>query len=183
VAGRHRRTPHYRATHRKAPSAAQRVVPAGAAAAVIAAGVVIGAQSFDTGSAHGLVAAPGGLASPAPPLASVLAFHSNRPAPHQDAHHAPQHRHDAHHKAARHHDVKPAALRLVDTGSPCYIRVTNRHGKVVVERILHARQHLRFQHRGLRIVLGNAGGVRISVAGRHFHRAGAAGQVRRFGVR
>jgi cytoskeleton protein RodZ len=93
----------------------------------------------------------------------------------------------AHHpKPTRHqtrHPTTPATLVVNDTGSPCYVQVTSRHGRLLVRRILHGRQHLVFRRDDLDVVLGNAGGVRIAVDGRHAHRAGRSGEVLRFHVR
>ena len=111
------------------------------------------------------------------PSASVLAFSKARS--HRDAHHRAAHA--QRHRTARQHAAAPA-LRIVDTGAPCYLRVATGHGHVLTQRIVHGHQHLTFRHHGLDIVLGNAGAVRIAVEGHRFHRAGRSGQVRRFRV-
>jgi Domain of unknown function (DUF4115) len=85
--------------------------------------------------------------------------------------------------AHHHHRVAPDALTVTDLGPACYIQVTTMQGHLVVRRILHDGQHLAFRHHGLEVVLGNAGGVRVSIDGHHAHRAGRSGQVRTFTVR
>lgn len=104
--------------------------------------------------------------SPAPP---PLSTPSSAPAT-PPAHHGQRHR------------TAPAALTLTDTGAACYVQVRTKHGKLLVRRILHGHQHLAFRQHGLRVVLGNAGGVRIAINGHHAHRAGRSGQVLRFRV-
>jgi Domain of unknown function (DUF4115) len=55
---------------------------------------------------------------------------------------------------------------------------------VLKQTILHGHQTLTFRHHGqLRVVVGNAGGVRVSVKGRHSFRPGPSGQVRVITVR
>jgi cytoskeleton protein RodZ len=80
------------------------------------------------------------------------------------------------------HAPSPPALRIVDTGPACYVEV-GRHGHVVVQRILHGKEHLTFRRPGLTVVLGNAGAVQVSIDGHRFHRGGRDGQVRQFRVR
>jgi Domain of unknown function (DUF4115) len=87
------------------------------------------------------------------------------------------------HRPRAHHHVAPAALRIVDAGSACYVQVTTSHGHLLVREILHGGQSVTFRHHGLIVVLGNAGGVRISVDGHRLHHPGRSGQVRRFRVR
>jgi len=167
VAGKHRRNPHHRARHRKPASAAQRILPVGTAVAVLTVGGVVFGQSLANGSS-----AQGRL-TPAP-YASVLAFHATRPQRHE----APQHpaTQPSHH-GHRH------TLRIVDTGSPCYVQVSNRHGRILVRRILHAHERLTFRRHGLDVTLGNAGAVRVAINRAHFRRVGSAGQVRHLRVR
>lgn len=73
-------------------------------------------------------------------------------------------------------------MALTDVGADCYLQVTSRHGHVLVRRILHHGQHVDVRGHGFDVVLGNAGGVRISIHGRPAHRAGRSGQVRQFRV-
>jgi hypothetical protein len=122
------------------------------------------------------------VGSPRPgPTTSVLAIHHTRSpsvALHRTRHHAGHHQgHRAHG-----HGVAAPALRIVDTGSACYVQVTA-DGHVLKQRILHGHQHLTFRRHGLDVVLGNAGGVRIAFGGHRLHRAGRSGQVRRFRIR
>jgi Domain of unknown function (DUF4115) len=71
---------------------------------------------------------------------------------------------------------------VTDLGAPCYLQVTSGHGHLVVRRILHDGQRVSVRRSDLEVVLGNAGGVTISVHGRTPQRAGRSGQVRRFHV-
>jgi hypothetical protein len=167
VAGKHRKSARHRARHRKPPTVAQRSLPAGTAVAVLAVGGVFLGQSF----ANGQSPAPAHATSP--PHVAVLAFHATRPAIDKPA--RVQHP-QAHHRS-------PYSLMIADTGSPCYVQVTNRHGKVLVRRILRGRQHLTFRRHGLDVVIGNAGAVRVAVDSARFHRAGSLGQVRHFRLR
>jgi hypothetical protein len=179
VAGKHRKNPHHRGRHRKPPSVAQRALPAGTAVAVIAAGAIVFTQGFADGSTSDGNPRPT-ASSPAPvePPPSVLALHLERPSTvhHKVVVHQPKAQHQP-----RHH---PAAysLLIADTGPDCYVQVTNRHGKLLVRRILHGRQHLHFRQHGLNVVLGNAGAVRVAVNGERFRRAGRSGEVRRFHI-
>lgn len=122
-------------------------------------------HSFANGSSAGQL-------TPAP-HASVLAFHATRPGIDKPVvrHHAPT------------HQQSPASLRIADTGAPCYVQITSRHGKILVRKIMRGHQHLNIRRHGLEVVLGNAGAVRIAVNGHHFRRAGAMGQVRHIRVR
>jgi hypothetical protein len=71
-------------------------------------------------------------------------------------------------------------LRLTVTGSVSYVQVKTWNNHLLVGRTLHHGQRLSFRQHGLRVVLGNAGAVRLSIAGRPAHRAGRLGQVRHF---
>jgi hypothetical protein len=176
VAGRHRKNPHHRGRHRKPPSVAQRALPAGTAVAVIAVGAIVATQGFADGSSPHRTPQPG-AASPAPvdPPPSVLALHLDRPSP-VNAKPVVHGQHVAHHRS-------PYSLKIADTGPDCYVQVTNRHGKLLVRRILTGTQQLTFRHHGLDVVLGNAGAVRIAVNDAGLHRAGQSGQVRRLRVK
>jgi hypothetical protein len=82
----------------------------------------------------------------------------------------------AHHRAA-------PVLVVTDIGPACYLQVTAPGGQLLTRQILHGGQRVVFRRHGLDVVLGNAGGVRISVDGRRAHLAGRSGQVRTFHVR
>jgi hypothetical protein len=176
VAGRHRKNPHHRGRHRKPPSTAQRLFPAGAAVAILATGAVFvtqGGLSDGHASTPRLHAPLGRLIQPPP---SVLGFHSTRPS-------SPGPRAAVKPRTVTHDAGRSYSLRIADTGPACYVQVTNRHGRLLVRRILQGHQHLAFRHHGLRVVLGNAGGVKVAINGRHLRRAGDAGQVRTFRVK
>jgi Domain of unknown function (DUF4115) len=186
VAGRHRKVPsrhRHHGRHGKPPSASRAFIPAVTAVAVLAVGgTVIGQAQANGQSSHGAISGLAGIGVISSPLPSpsVLAVHQVRGA--LAGHHvAVQHHAQIRHHAPRHR-VAPAALRITDTGSACYVQVTRKNGRLLVRRILHGHQHLTFRRHGLHVVLGNAGGVRIAVNGHHAHRAGRSGQVRRFHV-
>jgi hypothetical protein len=185
VAGRHRKVSHARhrhhALHRKPLTVSRMALPAGTAVAVLAV-VTVGFNAVADGGTAGVqlgTGRPAAVASAPPePTASVLAFSTARA--HRDA----QHRASTHrqrHPRAPHRAAAPA-LRIMDTGQPCYLRVSTVHGHLLTERIVHGHQHVTFRRHGLDVVLGNAGAVRIAVAGHRFHRAGRSGQVLRFRV-
>lgn len=180
MAGRHRKTTR-RGRHRKPPSPARIALPTGTGLAVIVAAVVV----FTHTDANGqplppLASLPSILLSEPPP--SVLAFHTTKPVvAHQ--HHAvkPAHHHVTPHLSWLRRHQSTAALRI-QARSDCYVQVTNRGGKLLVQRILHRGDHVAFKHHGLHVVLGNAGGVRISIDGAKPRVAGTRGSVRRFPV-
>jgi hypothetical protein len=87
----------------------------------------------------------------------------------------------AHH--ATHHRIAPAALTVTDLGPACYLQVRTANGHLLVRRILHGHEQVTFRQHRLRVVLGNAGGVRIAIDGHRAHRAGRAGQVRVLKIR
>jgi cytoskeleton protein RodZ len=139
------------------------------AVAVIAVGGVVFGHAIAHGQApHSAVAAPEPPAVQAPVIPPPTPAPAPSPAPKPPK--------------ARHPRVKPAALSVTDVGSACYIQVTSAQGDLIVRKILQPGQHLAFRHHGLRVVLGNAGGVRISIDGHRAHRAGRPGQVRSFRV-
>jgi Domain of unknown function (DUF4115) len=83
------------------------------------------------------------------------------------------------------HKARPRpsdTLRLQVTGSASYVQVVTWNNHLLLRRILHHGQHLAYRQHGLRVVLGDAGAVRMSIAGRPAHRAGSPGQVRHFRV-
>jgi hypothetical protein len=136
--------------------------------------LAVGAVAFGHALAHGQ--SPHGAAIAAPPTPAlpspiVVTAPTKQAAPAKPKHHAKRHR------------IAPDALVVTDTGSACYIQVTTTNGHLVMRRILHDGQHVAFRHHGLDVVLGNAGGVRISIDGRRAHLAGRSGEVRSFSVR
>jgi hypothetical protein len=178
MAGRHRKLPPPRrgghGRHRKPPSRPHAVIPTVTAVAVIAVGGVVFGHAIAHGqSPHGAVAAP------EPPAVQAPVIPPPTPAPSPAVKAAKASKAS---KAARHPRVKPAALTVTDVGSACYIQVTSTEGHLLVRKILQPGQHLAFRHHGLRVVLGNAGGVRISIDGHRAHSAGRSGQVRSFRV-
>jgi hypothetical protein len=86
------------------------------------------------------------------------------------------------------HKPKPAHVRPTDTlalqvtGSASWVEVMTWNNHVLVRRILHHDQRLAYRQHGLRVVLGNAGAVRMSLHGRPARRAGQPGEVLRFRV-
>jgi cytoskeleton protein RodZ len=151
-------------------------VPTATAVAVLA----VGAVFFGHALAHGQ--APHGAAVAAPEAPTVPTVIPTPPAtPTPAAKPAPAAKPKPHRVA--HHRVAPAALSVTDLGPACYIQVRTTQGHLIVRTILAHGQHLTFRHHGLDVVLGNAGGVKISIDGHRAHRAGRSGQVRIFGVR
>jgi Domain of unknown function (DUF4115) len=146
------------------------VVPTVTVVAVFAVGGVAFGHAVAHGQApHAAVAAPGtGPVEPAVAPTVIVA------PPTPPANPKPKPRPTTHH-------VTPATLTVTDLHGACYIQVT-RHGTVIVRRILHRGDHLRFRHHGLDVVLGNAGAVRVAIDGHRGHLAGRTGQVRRFRV-
>jgi hypothetical protein len=171
-------TTRHRGRHRKPPSPARIALPAGTGVAVIVAAVVVFTHTDANGQPLPPLA-PGQVVALSNPSPSVLAFHTTKP--------AAVHHHVAAHPAATPEQRSPrhqragAALRLRATAD-CYVQVTNHSGRLLTQRILHRGDHVAFRHHGLRVVLGNAGGVRISIDGARPRVAGASGQVRRFPV-
>jgi hypothetical protein len=52
----------------------------------------------------------------------------------------------------------------------------------LIARVMHHDQRLAFRQHGLRVTLGNAGAVRLAVAGHRSRVAGRPGEVRHFQV-
>jgi uncharacterized protein DUF4115 len=178
VAGKHRKDPRHRGRHRKPPSPARIALPTGTGVALAVAAVVVFTHDDARGQPPPPVSPASVVATAVQP--SVLGFHTTRPQ------RAPKPRlHGAAKPVVGHHPVRrhqsPAALRLRAIAD-CYVQVTSHRGRLLVRRILHRHDHLSFRHHGLHVVLGNAGGVRISVDGDQASLAGASGQVRRFHI-
>jgi hypothetical protein len=179
MSGRHRRGPApRRGRHRRPPSRQRLIVPA------LAATVVLGGSGTAVGFAVG---GPGGgtVTPQATPFAApaVLSLAPNvDPTPSIAATPAPTA------SAAPAHTPKPAHVRPTDTlalqvtGSASYVEVMTWNNHLLVRRILHHDQRLAYHQHGLRVVLGNAGAVRMSIHGRPAHRAGKPGEVLRFRV-
>jgi cytoskeleton protein RodZ len=153
------------------------VLPTATAVAVLAVGGVIFGHAIAHGQApHGAaVATP--QAPSVPPVIAATPTTPAKPSPPSKPSKPTRPRHPAHHRAS------PAALSVTDLGPACYIQVTNSRGHLIVRTIMHGGQHLAFRHHGLEVVLGNAGGVKISINGHRPQRAGRSGQVRIFRVR
>jgi hypothetical protein len=89
----------------------------------------------------------------------------------------------AHSRAtAKQHPRPTDTLRLVITGSASYVQVRTWNDHLLIARVLHHDQRLAFRQHGLRVTLGNAGAVRLTVAGHRARVAGRPGEVRHFQV-
>jgi hypothetical protein len=190
VAGRHRkrstfRREHHRGRHRKPPSKPLTVVPAVVAVAVLAVGAVTFGHAVADGQAPKSAASLPGItpvlpstpvppSTPATPTPSASPSHAAAPDPGVPTPPASR---------RQHHHSPPAVFTMVDRHGDCYLQVRNSHGHLLAQRILRSGQRRSFAQHNLRVVLGNAGAAWISIDGRHSHRAGRAGQVRRFRVR
>jgi hypothetical protein len=182
MSGRHRRGPApRRGRHRRPPSRQRLIVPALAATVVLAgSGTALGfAVGGPAGTGAGVAtpvvspfAAPAGLGNV--PIIDPTPSISATPVAHQPA--TPK----AHaHKAA----PRPTdTLALQVTGSASYVQVMTWNDHLLLRRILRHGQHLSYRQHGLRVVLGDAGAVRMSIAGHAAHRAGRPGQVLHFRV-
>jgi hypothetical protein len=102
---------------------------------------------------------------PTPSIAATPNAHAARPRAKKKAHPRPT-----------------DTLRLVVTGSVSYVQVKTWNNHLLVSRLLHHDQRLAFRQHGLRVTLGNAGAVRLTVGGHRARMAGRAGQVRHFQV-
>jgi hypothetical protein len=181
MSGRHRGGPApRRGRHRRPPSRQRLIVPA------LAATVVLGGSGTALGFAVG---GPGGgtVTPQATPFAApaVLSLAPNiDPTPSIAATPGP----NLVPTPAASHKPKPAHVRPTDTlalkvtGSASYVEVMTWNNHLLVRRILHHDQRLAYHQHGLRVVLGNAGAVRMSIHGRPAHRAGKPGEVLRFRV-
>jgi hypothetical protein len=178
MAGRHRKNPHHRGRHRKPASPARIAIPLGTGVAVIVASAVVFNHADANGQPPPLT--PSVAVAATDPRPSVLAFHTTKPVVRHVAA-PPVHRHQARGRRSLQRHNSPVAFR-VRAISDCYLQVTNHGGKLLVRRILHRGEHVAFRHHGLHVVLGNAGGVRISIDGQRPRLAGASGAVRRFPV-
>jgi hypothetical protein len=85
-------------------------------------------------------------------------------------------------KAHKAHPRPTDTLALRVTGSASYVQVVTWNDHLLIRRILHHGQQLTYHQHGLRVVLGDAGAVRMSIAGRPAHRAGSPGEVLHFRV-
>jgi Domain of unknown function (DUF4115) len=186
VAGRHRKTHpprggerSHHGRHRKPASRQRAVVPTVTAVAVLAVGgVMFGHAVADGQPPHAASAAVPQAPSLPPPVVTVAPKAPTAPVSPAKAN---KPRRPPHHRVV-HHRAAPAALAVTDVGPACYLQVTTSNGQLLARRILHGGQHVVFRRHGLDVVLGNAGGVRISVDGRRAHLAGRSGQVRSFHV-
>jgi hypothetical protein len=131
-----------------------------------------------TRSSQALVTPPSTSSAPSTP--STPSASARPPTPRTAAadHQSQRSGHSSAHRAAA---AETATLIIVGRGSPCYVEVSS-GGHVLTRTILHSTRRLRFDQRSLHVVLGNAGGVTIAIRGHRAHRAGHAGQVRRFSV-
>lgn len=167
AAPRSSRDRRYRGRHRKPPRPQKVVVPIVTIAALSVGGVAF-ANAVDNGGSGSV---RGGDVVPRVPAVAA-------PTVDQVTHSAPAPTSLV--PAAR---VRPHSLMVRDMTAPCYVRITSAKGKVLVERIMQPGQLVAFRRHGLEVTLGNAGGVRVAVNGRHAHRGGDSGQVRSFHVR
>jgi len=153
-------------------------VPAVTAAVVLAGGGVAYALTQNGGAsaptaATGAITPAGPLTGPtvdptsAPSTPSATASATSRP---------------THRPAASRHPARPRrtppALAVSVSGSACWLEVTTADGRRLVRRTLHPGQHLSFPEHDLRLIIGNAGALRLSVDGHHGYVAGRPGQVR-----
>jgi hypothetical protein len=181
MSGRHRGGPApRRGRHRRPPSRQRLIVPA------LAATVVLGGSGTALGFAVGGPGS-GGVATPqATPFAApaVLSLAPNiDPTPSIAATPSPTGAPTpAAHQPKRSHVRPTDTLALHVTGSASYVEVMTWNNHLLVRRILHHGQRLAYHRHGLRVVLGDAGAVRLSIHGRSAHRAGRPGQVIRFRV-
>jgi hypothetical protein len=185
MSGRHRRGPApRRGRHRRPPSRQRLIVPALAATVVLAgSGTALG---FAVGDQDG---AAGGVATPVVSPFAAPAVLSNAPiidptpsiasTPSAVRHHAAAPRSQRVHRA---HPRPTDTLVLRVTGAASYVQVLSWNDHLLVQRILRHGQHLAYRQHGLRVVLGDAGAVRMSVAGRPARRAGSPGEVLHFRV-
>ncbi len=74
------------------------------------------------------------------------------------------------------------SVRLVVTGSASYVSVRTWNNHLLIGRVLHHDQRLAFRQHGLRVTLGNAGAVRLTVSGHRAKVAGRPGEVLHFRV-
>jgi hypothetical protein len=182
MSGRHRRTSHarprhYQPRHREPQSRTAVLAPVGLAVAVVAGGAIAFGVSFGSGDGHAPSVGGGivlTLPSPAtpPPVPALLSSHSKQQ---QSGHHNQR-------RADRPHHLTPDTLSIRGTGPACYVEVTRRDGRVLVERVIHGHERLAYRQHNLDVVLGNAGAVRVAINGHRPHRAGRSGQVVRLHV-
>lgn len=183
MSGRHRRVqssrPSRHGRHRKPPPRHRLIVPAVTAVAVVAGGGVAMALVVSDPGSHPASVRSVRLPRPmqvTPPstMPSAAPLATSPPpaaAPSPAAHHSPA-------KPRR----TPPLLALTVTGHASYFAVSS-GGHVLVQRIYHHGQHLDLRRRGLLVVIGNAGDVRLSVHGHPARLAGRPGQVRDITVR
>jgi cytoskeleton protein RodZ len=183
MSGRHRRGPaqQRRGRHRRPQSRQRLIVPALAATVVLAgSGTALG---FAVDSPGAGVATPQISPFAAPAVLSTAPIIDPTPSV---ASPAPstvkQHTGGRTHKATRAHPRPTDTLSINVTGSESWVEVTTWNNHVLIRTILHHGQREVYRQHGLQVVLGNAGAVRLSVAGRPAHLAGRPGEVRRFRI-
>jgi hypothetical protein len=84
--------------------------------------------------------------------------------------------------AAGRHD-SPSTLVLTDRGGASSVRIKTASGQLVMRGTLRRGMRVTVPQRHVRLVLGNAAAVWISVNGRAAHQAGRSGKVLRLRVR
>lgn len=175
MAGRHRK-PVTPGRHRKPPSPARWVAPGLVAVALLGAGGVgaHAALTHNDSTGPGVPVAdrgPGPMQStatvPTPTPTSAA------PSPTQTAT-APA--------EVQTRPRAPAALAMSITRGVSWIEVARPSGRVLVSGLVRDGRHLRFRHGPLRVVIGNAGAVRLVRHGHVHAPAGRSGQVLRFTV-
>jgi hypothetical protein len=181
MSGRHRRGPAPRRGRHRRPAPRQRlIVPALAATVVLGGGGT--ALGLAVGGPGGAIATPQVTPFAAPagvtnlpiidPTPSVTASPATAPAPGSHTTHT----------ARISHPRPTDTLVLRVTGSESWVQVLTWNNHVLLRQIVHHDKRLVYRQHGLQVVLGNAGAVRVSVAGHHPHLAGRPGEVRRFRV-
>lgn len=176
MAGRHRKPPsrHHRGRHRQPPSNARWIAPTLATLAVLAAGGLSAYTALNGGdSGTPAAGAPTTAAPVATSTATATAPASASPTPASTP--------TAVDHPTRGH-VEPAAVRLVVTGHVSWVEVTRANGHVAFSGLLRHGHRLVYPTGPVRIVVGDAGAVRLD---RHGHRhapLGRPGQVVRLTV-
>jgi hypothetical protein len=168
MSGRHRKPAARRGNgrHRRAPASARWIAPALVSVLVLGAGGITAYAALTARTGDG---SPRPAATPASPTApgpvpTSPAPTAQRPRPSPATHPAP-------------------ALALAVTGRVSWIEVTRSNGQVLFSGLLRHGRHLAYATGGLRLVIGDAGAVRLVRHGRVTAPAGRPGQVIRTFVR
>jgi Domain of unknown function (DUF4115) len=179
MSGRHRRSATARrGRHRRPPPRGRLIVPALAATVVLGGGGT--ALGFAVGGPGGSTVTPQITPFAAPVVLSTAPVVDPTPSVSATSTRAPQPTPSHPAKAAHRRPTDTLILRV--TGSESYVQVATWNNHLLVQRILHHGQRLAYHQHGLRVVLGNAGAVRLRIAGHSSHVAGRLGEVRHFRV-